>query len=274
MQFVTYNIQYGRGRDGRYDLDRIAEAVDGADVIALQEVERFWPRSGMVDQVAVLAKRLPEYWWSYGPNLDLFSPAGFPGEASDRRRQFGNLIMSRTPILSSRNIALPRSPGAEQTMQRGALEAIVTSQRGVSLRVYSTHLSYLSARVRRMQVDAIFEAHRTAIAEGGAWAGAHPSTGGWMAEHDPQMPAAAVILGDMNFSVGDAEHTTIFTPGSAPFIDAWQLARDADSTPTHDAGHIDHTWITADLAAAVRGARVDTEAAGSDHQPVWLTLDI
>ena len=38
MQFVTYNIQYGLGEDGRYDLDRIAAAVEDADVIALQEV--------------------------------------------------------------------------------------------------------------------------------------------------------------------------------------------------------------------------------------------
>ena len=40
MKFVSYNIQYGLGRGGRYDLDRTARAVEGADVIALQEVER------------------------------------------------------------------------------------------------------------------------------------------------------------------------------------------------------------------------------------------
>ncbi len=33
MEFVTYNIHYGVGRDGRADLARIAEAVRGADVI-------------------------------------------------------------------------------------------------------------------------------------------------------------------------------------------------------------------------------------------------
>ncbi len=27
MKFVTYNIQYGLGADGRYDLDRIAAAA-------------------------------------------------------------------------------------------------------------------------------------------------------------------------------------------------------------------------------------------------------
>ena len=50
MQFVTYNIQYGLGRDGRYDLERTARVIEGADVVALQEVERFWKRSGNVDR--------------------------------------------------------------------------------------------------------------------------------------------------------------------------------------------------------------------------------
>ena len=273
MQFVTFNIQYGRGRDGRYDMDRIAEAIDGADVIALQEVERFWPRSGMVDQVAILAKRLPEYWLVYGPNLDLFSPAGFPGEASNRRRQFGNLILARTPILASRNIALPRIPGRQQTMQRGALEALISTPHG-GLRVYSTHLTYLSADVRRLQIAAIFEAHRAAIDEGGPWAGAHPSDGGWMTEADPAMASSAVILGDMNFSPTDPEYLALFGDPTTPFVDAWTLANGDDATPTHDAGHIDHGWVTKDLAGAVTASRVDAEAVASDHQPVWFTIDV
>jgi len=42
MKIVTYNIQWGRGRDGEIDLDRIARTKQGADIIALQEVERHW----------------------------------------------------------------------------------------------------------------------------------------------------------------------------------------------------------------------------------------
>ncbi len=40
----------GRCSDGELSLDRIADMVRGADVIALQEVERFWKRTGMTDQ--------------------------------------------------------------------------------------------------------------------------------------------------------------------------------------------------------------------------------
>lgn len=45
MKLVTYNIQFSRGKDGRYDLECIAGEAEGADVIALQEVERHWPPS-------------------------------------------------------------------------------------------------------------------------------------------------------------------------------------------------------------------------------------
>ena len=45
MRLVTYNVQFGKGRDGRFDLRRIADAVRDADVIALQEVGRHWLRS-------------------------------------------------------------------------------------------------------------------------------------------------------------------------------------------------------------------------------------
>ena len=52
MRLVTYNIQYGIGLDGRFDLGRIADAVRGADLIALQEVSRNNPSNGGVDMVA------------------------------------------------------------------------------------------------------------------------------------------------------------------------------------------------------------------------------
>ena len=55
MKLVSYNIQYGFGGDGRYDLTRAARVVEGADIIALQEVERHWRRTNLDDQPAILA---------------------------------------------------------------------------------------------------------------------------------------------------------------------------------------------------------------------------
>ena len=76
MKIVSYNIQYGLGRDGRYDLERIAAEIAEAEVIALQEVERFWQRSGDVDEVARLAELLPDHHWVYGANLDMMQAFG------------------------------------------------------------------------------------------------------------------------------------------------------------------------------------------------------
>ncbi len=49
MKIVTYNIRFGLGLDQSCDLERIATEIDGAYIIALQEVERFWRHSGMID---------------------------------------------------------------------------------------------------------------------------------------------------------------------------------------------------------------------------------
>ena len=70
MKIVTYNIQFGRGRDGKVDLNRIVETTRGADVIALQEVDRYWPRSGDVDQVKLIIEKFPSFDFAYGPGVD------------------------------------------------------------------------------------------------------------------------------------------------------------------------------------------------------------
>ena len=58
MKVVTYNIRYGIGLDQRCDMERIAKEIRGADIIGLQEVERFWRRTGMLDQPRVLESPL------------------------------------------------------------------------------------------------------------------------------------------------------------------------------------------------------------------------
>ena len=89
MRAVTYNIQFGRGKDGRCDLERCLAEVRGADIIALQEVERFWRRSGLVDQPAVIGELFPDHHWVYGPSFDvhLENAVEAPGLASRHRRR-------------------------------------------------------------------------------------------------------------------------------------------------------------------------------------------
>ncbi len=108
MIFVSYNIQWGTGKDGRVDLARIAGEIGAADVIALQEVDRFWTRSRMTDQTAEFAALFPEHHWVYGPGLDLDgSRRGDDGRLIRRRRQFGNMLLSRA--LASMSMPGPKT---------------------------------------------------------------------------------------------------------------------------------------------------------------------
>jgi len=286
VKIVTYNIQYGLGKDARYDLRRIASEVAGADVIALQEVERHWERSGDVDQPAALAAHLPDYHWVYGANLDMdASHRDGAGQLVHRRRQFGTMILSRTPIQSTRNHLLPKyGTLVQHSIQQGALEGVIAAG-GRALRVYSLHLSHLSPQTRLPQVDALLDIHARAPGEGGAWCGGHPDpAAGWTQGEMPSMPAEAILLGDFNFTCDSSEYERIAGPRSARygrlnrltgFVDAWVAATGSEEGgPTiGDGRRIDFCFVSASLAGNVRAARVDAAAQGSDHQPLWVDLD-
>jgi len=170
MKVVSYNIQYGRGKDDRYDLARIVEAVKDADIIALQEVERFRPRSGMIDQPAEIAALLPDRYWIYGPETDLdISEARDDGKIDNRRRQYGNMLLSRWPIQSSRNHLMPyMGTTTHYNAQACALEGVIEIG-GRAVRAYSLHLSHLSEKERLLQVDWLLNLNRRVWLEGGVW---------------------------------------------------------------------------------------------------------
>jgi len=220
VKLVSYNTQYGLGRDERYDLARIASEVCGADVIALQEVERFWQRSGTIDEPALLASHLPEHHWVYGANLDMDASYREPsGRLVNRRRQVGTMVLSRLPVASSRNHLLPKFATLTQhSIQQGALEVVIVTPRAGPVRFYSTHLSHLSAATRLPQVDALLAIHARAPAEGCAWCGGHPDpNAGWTEGEMPPMPADSILTGDFNFDWDTTEYERMVGPMSAKY---------------------------------------------------------
>ena len=290
MKIVTYNIQYGRGRDGRYDLDRIAGEISGADLIALQEVERFWSRSGGVDQPRVIASRFPDHYTAYGPGIDLHLEGAKPGEESgSRRRQFGNMLLSRTPLLTVRHHLLPKlaSLGPPMSLQRSALEAVI-AVRERHVRVYSIHLTHLSAVTRLPQVDALLGIHANAVREGPPISRGGPDDEWTRDGMPPPTPREAILLGDFNLDPDSEEYERIVGPMSPyggritnpeGFVDAWVESGNAmHSGATAEVqgrpARFDYCFVSTGLRDRIRSVAVDADADGSDHQPVWIEIDI
>ena len=111
LRVLTYNIHHGEGADGIVDLARQAEIVMSVqpDLIALQEVDERTERTSGVNQLQELA-RLTGMYAQFGKAMD------YSGGS------YGVAVLSRWPILSTRNDPLPAFPDREP---RTALTALV-----------------------------------------------------------------------------------------------------------------------------------------------------
>lgn len=138
LRVMTYNIHYGTGISGELDLEKTAEVIRAADadIIGLQEVDRnFGERSRFQDQPRLLASFLGMHH-VYGeslkvPHLSLSRGVG----------HYGNMILSRYPIIDSEVLRLPTKWGIEP---RTALKATIAAPQG-EIVVWATHLGLSSA---------------------------------------------------------------------------------------------------------------------------------
>jgi len=299
MKVVTYNIQWGMGKDRRLDLARVARAVDGAEIIALQEVEDGWKRSGEVDQAAALAALLPTYHWIYGPGFDVEASRARPdGTVEHRRRRFGNMILAKGPILSCRVFPLRKiDVRTLGSMQTAFVEGVVRLG-STCLRVYSVHLDDVLSRERMMQIADLRFVLSDAPLQGGVMTGSAPPNDPYQDENwsngeaHPPMPASAIVMGDFNAPPDGPEYDALVGPLDprqgrvvAPdfLVDAMTAAGHAEDCGATWYGYpkrtdeaprrLDYVFVTADLAPAIRGAWIDQDAKGSDHQPVWAELE-
>ena len=278
MKFVSYNIQYGMGLDGQYDIQRIADAVRDADVIALQEVTRNNPRNGGRDMVAELRAALPQHFGVFGSNFEADMGSHIrDGRAIDMHFQFGNMLLSRTPILSSRNLLLPRRrTHGVLNFQRGALEGLLETELG-PLRVYSVHLDHRNAEERLGQIAFLRERLMGYEAEGGAVSGMDE-----LGFREPPHPAAFVAMGDFNMVPSSPEHAAMTGAGATALVDAaagqdgpeaTTYLEPANPDPRERQKRIDYIFAHAALAGRLSNCRVDRAASGSDHLPLWVEID-
>jgi endonuclease/exonuclease/phosphatase family metal-dependent hydrolase len=205
----------------------------------------------------------------------------------NRRRQFGTMILSRQPIVSSRNHLLPKYGTLTQhSIQQGALEAVIICEHAGPVRIYSVHMSHLSPATRLPQVEALLAVHARAPSEGGAWCGGHPEPeAGWTEGGMPPMPTDAILMGDFNFEHDAPEYERVVGPATTRFgrlhcltgfVDAWVAAghREAEGATIGAGKRIDYCFVSAGLASRVKSARIDSAATGSDHQPLWVEMDL
>ncbi|MEX2451969.1 MAG: endonuclease/exonuclease/phosphatase family protein [Rhodospirillales bacterium] len=135
MLIATYNIHRAIGTDRGYDPGRVRTVLNEmqAQVIALQEV------GTPVDQ--------------NGPDQFEFFHDCFGGEAiaaptiDTNRQRYGNLLLSRYPIISS--VIVDSSVGSRES--RNAIDAVIETPRG-ALRILAVHFG-LKRRERRIQAE-------------------------------------------------------------------------------------------------------------------------
>lgn len=235
LTLVSYNIHSGIGTDGRFDLRRVGEVLReiDADIIALQEVGDFRGQTSREDQPEHLAELLGLHM-AFGPNV------------VRQGRRYGNAVLSRLPILKSKNYDL----SVDGREPRGALRCDLELGGGRQLHVFCLHLG-LSLGERRRQEGLLLSADilRDAVRK------------------DP-----VVVCGDFNYwgnkpmpaLVRRAIHDAALELGAAArtYPSRWPLLR------------LDRIFVDAGVRPlAIRPHRSPLASVASDHLPLVLNFE-
>ena len=215
VRIVTFNVQYARQADRAIALIESTPELHDADVITLQEMDAAATRH--------IADALHMGYVYYPASI-----------ARKTRRDFGNAILSRWPMMADRKIVLPHHARLEGTQRIATAATIVV--KGLPLRVYSVHLATmveLGPGSRREQVRAVL-----------ADAAEYPRV---------------VVSGDMNSSsIGEEFQQAGFH---------WVTAHNPH---THHFWTFDHVFLKGlePFSGGATGVVRDARGA-SDHRPVW-----
>ncbi|BAS26777.1 endonuclease/exonuclease/phosphatase family protein [Limnochorda pilosa] len=239
LRLMTFNIRHGERPDGVIDLEAVAGTIDeaGADVVGLQEVDRYLPRSGCRDQAAEIAGALG---WHHA------FQAAMTGEGlyGAHRSGYGIAVVSRHPILFRYGERLASSRGREA---RAFLHVELPWGTSGSFHLVCTHLG-LDQAERLVHVERILA-------------------------YGQQLPPSKAVVGDWN-ALPESEEVRAMT---ARWVDAATEAPGSpeptfsyrSEPPGRPNVRIDYVFIDPGLQADevhVGSARV------SDHLPVIATL--
>ena len=237
LRVLCYNIHYGQGTDGSYDVARLARVIEKQkpDLVALQEVDVGVRRSGRVHQARRLAK-LTKMAGRYGPTQH------YQGGL------YGNAVLSRLPILDVVIHPLPYSESSPKrtTYPRGAIGVVVQLKDGRRLRFISTHFQHNVPEDRLAEAKAINR----------------------LFAQDSKTPT--ILAGDMNATPDSDPIAELLrrwsVAGKAP------LAPTAPSK--NPRSRIDYIFYRPQASFQVTEAKVIQEPVASDHCPVLAEFEI
>jgi endonuclease/exonuclease/phosphatase family metal-dependent hydrolase len=165
VRLATSNLLHGMALDdGTAEPELLAAAARelDPDVLALQEVDRGQPRSGGVDQVAVVADAVGATWYHFVPTvLGTPGPRGWRGSAGSGDASgpaYGIALVSRLPVTGAWVRQFAAAPGRLPLLvpdprgrprfalvpdePRAALAVVVVGPNG-PFTVVATHLSFV-----------------------------------------------------------------------------------------------------------------------------------
>ena len=161
MRVATFNILHGRSpADDRVEIDRFADSVASldADILGLQEVDRFQSRSANADLTAVAAEAMGAQEHRFVAALSGSPGATWMAATGDEQPDstaYGIALLSRHPVLSWEIVRLGsppsripmrfhgrRLPELVRDEPRVAVAARVETPRG-EITVVNCHLSFI-----------------------------------------------------------------------------------------------------------------------------------
>lgn len=242
FRILTYNVHRCQGGDRRVDVGRVAEVIahEGADIVALQEVDVGRARTGRVDQAHDLARRL---------NMVSRFNAAFNVE----EELYGDAILTARPERLIKAGPLPGYPRIARLEPRGALWVAVELG-GAEIQVINTHLGLVP---REQQIQA-------AALAGREWLGA------------PERRDPTILLGDFNA----ASRTVVYRTLSRALRDAHTLrprgqARAAGFPAAMPMLRIDHIFVSSGIKVkSVRAGISPAARIASDHLPLVMDFEI
>ena len=265
------------------DLQRIknvALAMADFDILCLQEVANNFPGlpgSHATDQAKELVALFPGYQAIFGAAVEIF--------VDGKVHQFGNMIISKLPVLQVSRHLLPWPADPEnKSMRRLALEIVVAAGKE-PIRIITTHLESFSKKQRLAQARRLRELYAEAYDKAAREKRIDDSLTPF---RTAPRALSTIITGDFNARPNDPAHEVLSAPfadGTPSLADAWKIKHGAvprdptfgiyccDRTRHPDAPLcFDYIYVTEDIGKRIVNIEVNKDTDASDHQPVLLTL--